>query len=63
MVKKIKEELEEKVEDVEEVEEESVSKSEAKKAFRAIIEAYKVRNPVKYEMKREALKAQLDAIK
>jgi len=39
------------------------SKSEAKKAFKAIIEAYKKSNPTKYELKKEELQKKLDAIK
>ena len=35
------------------------SKSDMKKAFEALIEAYKVQNPVKYEHKKEALNAKL----
>ena len=37
-------------------------KSEARLAYEAIIEAYKVSNPVKYELKKEALNARLEAI-
>lgn len=34
-----------------------------KAQFKEIIEAYKVQNPVKYEMKKEALQKQLNALK
>lgn len=37
--------------------------SDRKKAFEALIKAYKKQNPRKYEMKREALKEQLKNIK
>lgn len=40
----------------------AVEESEAKKAFRAFIETYKQRNPVKYELKKEALEAQLNSL-
>ena len=35
------------------------SKSSKRRAFEVLIEAYKIQNPVKYEHKREALKAKL----
>ena len=35
------------------------SKSAKRKAFEALIAAYKIQNPVKYEQKKEALKAKL----
>lgn len=37
--------------------------SSAKKEFQKIIDAYKVRNPVKYELKKKELEAKLAAIK
>lgn len=37
--------------------------SEARVKFRALIEAYKLKNPVKYESKKEELQRKLDAIK
>ena len=37
--------------------------SEAKKSFRLLIENYKKKNPVKYEMKKKALEAQLNNLK
>ena len=63
-------ELEEEVEEVEEVEEEvadeieeetpkSKKESPAKTAYRALIEAYKVRNPVKYAQKKAELEKKL----
>jgi hypothetical protein len=36
-----------------------VSRSKAKEEFAALIEAYKKQNPVKYEMKKAALEAEL----
>ena len=36
--------------------------SEAKKAYRNLIEVYKVKNPVKYEAKKAELQRKLDAI-
>lgn len=47
----------EKVEKVEVVEE-----SQAKVEFRALIEKYKEQNPVKYELKKEALEAKLNSL-
>jgi len=41
---------------------EAIVESEAKKKFRQIIEDYKVQNPVKYEMKKEALEAKLNTL-
>lgn len=38
------------------------SRSEKRKAFEAVIEAYKKRNPVKYAMKKEALYAKLKTL-
>ena len=43
--------------------EKKIEESEAKKAFRAIIEAYKVKNPVKYESKKVALEEELAKLK
>ena len=37
-------------------------RSEKRKAFEAVIEAYKKRNPVKYAMKKEALYAKLKTL-
>lgn len=44
--------------------EEVVSKEEsaAKAKLRAYFDAYKVKNPVKYELKKEAFQKQLDAM-
>lgn len=36
--------------------------SEAKVAFRKLIEAYKVSNPAKYETKKEVLEAKLNSL-
>ena len=36
--------------------------SDAKKQFEAMIEAYKKQNPVKYELKKEALEAKLKTL-
>lgn len=41
------------------VEEEVVEESDAKKAFRDLIEKYKVQNPDKYEHKKAELEAKL----
>ena len=38
-------------------------KSEQYKRLKGLIDGYKVQNPVKYELKKEALKARLDALK
>lgn len=38
------------------------AKSEAYKNFEKLIEAYKKENPVKYELKKKALEAQLAAL-
>lgn len=43
--------------------EEKVIESEAKAKLRAHFEAYKLKNPVKYEQKKEAFQKQLDAMK
>jgi hypothetical protein len=43
-------------------EKEEKKESDAKKAFRAIIEAYKVKNPEKYETKKVALEAELSKL-
>ena len=40
-----------------------VPKSEKFKAFKALIDAYKVQNPVKFEAKKEALEARLKELK
>jgi hypothetical protein len=42
---------------------EPVVESVEKAAFRKLIADYKIANPVKYEMKKEALEAQLEAMK
>jgi hypothetical protein len=42
--------------------EEVVVESEAKKAFRELIEKYKKQNPAKYELKKDELQKKLDAI-
>lgn len=39
-----------------------VQESEAKIAFRALMESYKARNPKKYELKKAELQKKLDAI-
>lgn len=49
-------------EKVEKVVEEVVAESSAKVAFRNLIEAYKVKNPAKYEAKKEALEAKLNSL-
>lgn len=47
----------------EKVEKEEVAKeSDAKVAFRKLIEVYKVSNPSKYEIKKEALEAKLNSL-
>ena len=40
----------------------NVPVSQRKAAFKAVIEAYKAQNPAKYELKKEHLQKQLDAI-
>lgn len=40
-----------------------VPKTEKYKTMKGLIDGYKVQNPVKYEQKKEALKARLDALK
>ena len=45
------------------VEAEEAHESEAKKTYRALIEAYKKSNPVKYELKKAELEKKLAAIK
>ena len=55
MDKKDKKEVE-----VEETPVESVSEKKAK--FKALIEAYKVKNPAKYELKKDSLAKQLAAL-
>lgn len=42
---------------------ETVVESEAKAKLRAHFEAYKKKNPVKYEQKKEAFQKQLDSMK
>ena len=45
---------------IDEKEEKPVESASAKKkAFKALIEAYKIQNPTKYEMKKEAFEAKL----
>ena len=44
------------------IEEEIVEESDAKKKFRALIEAYRIKNPVKYETKKKVLEEQLNAL-
>ena len=44
------------------VEEVKVAESDAKVAFRKLIEVYKATNPVKYEIKKEALEAKLNSL-
>lgn len=45
------------------VEEVEVSvESDAKVAFRKLVEGYKVENPTKYELKKEALEAKLNSL-
>lgn len=39
-----------------------VVESDAKVAFRKVIEAYKLANPAKYEVKKEALEAKLNSL-
>lgn len=53
----------EKAQEVEVEEVKVVAKdSDAKVAFRKVIEAYKVSNPSKYEVKKEALEAKLNSL-
>jgi hypothetical protein len=47
---------------VEVVQEEVRADSDAKVAFRKLIEVYKVSNPAKYEAKKEALEAKLNSL-
>lgn len=68
MTKKIVKPIADKVEGVSQVIEEitpveTVVESTEKAAFRLFIENYKISNPVKYEMKKEALEKQLNEIK
>lgn len=42
---------------------EPVSHEQAVKDFEAVIEGYKVQNPAKYELKKDALEAQLAKLK
>ena len=39
-----------------------ISKSDRKKAFELIIKNYKEQNPIKYEMKKDALKEKLNSL-
>ena len=41
----------------------ATEESTAKKELRALIEAYKIQNPVKYELKKESLDKQLSELK
>jgi len=59
MAKKTIEEVDEVLDAIDPVD---TTESDAKKAFRQIIEEYKVQNPVKYEMKKEALEAKLNSL-
>lgn len=43
--------------------EENTESSDAYRAFEALIEAYKVSNPVKYEIKKDELARKLAALK
>lgn len=61
MSKKGKEIVE--TETIEEVSDTKVKESPEKQALRAYFDAYKIKNPVKYEMKKEAFQKQLDAMK
>ena len=56
IIETVEEIVETKVETVE------ATESEEKKAFRNLIEAYKVQNPTKYETKKEELLAQLNSL-
>lgn len=49
--------------DTVEVEVKTKEESAEKQALRAHFEAYKVKNPVKYALKKDAFQKQLDAIK
>ena len=62
-----KDKSEAKVDEIKEVKEAKVAKvakveSEAKKAFRALIEIYAEKNPAKYADKKEALFAKLETL-
>ena len=46
----------------EEVVEKKVERSDAYKRFAQLIEDYKAQNPEKYELKKEALEAQLNSL-
>lgn len=39
-----------------------ISPEEAKDSFAALIESYKIQNPAKYELKKEALATELDKL-
>lgn len=54
-----KKDLEEVLEAIDPVE---VSESPEKAKYRQIIEEYKVQNPVKYEMKKEAMERKLNSL-
>jgi predicted SnoaL-like aldol condensation-catalyzing enzyme len=47
---------------VEEVVVEVVAESEAKKAFRKLMDTYQKQNPSKFEAKKEALEAKLNSL-
>lgn len=59
MAKKTIEEVDEVLDAIDPVES---TESPEKAKFRQIIEEYKVQNPVKYEMKKEALEAKLNSL-
>lgn len=62
MAKKTIDEVDEVIDAIDPVEEAPKGESEAKKKFRKIIEDYKVQNPVKYEMKKEAFERKLNSL-
>ena len=47
---------------VEKTEKKEVVRSEAYKTLEKVIEAYKIKNPIKYEMKKEALSQRLASL-
>ena len=58
---KSKKEISVRIDEKEEKKPESMS--EKRTNFKALIEAYKIQNPKKYEHKKEALKAKFDKLK
>lgn len=62
MAKKPIDEVDAVLDAIDPVEEAPKGESEAKAKFRKIIEEYKVQNPVKYELKKDALEAKLNTL-